>query len=194
VTTLLIDNYDSFTFNLVQLLTGMGEPTLVLKNDDLDGWRALDWDAIERIVVSPGPGSPSVLEDLGLSRDAILSRAKPLLGVCLGHQALCHLSGGTVRRAPEPVHGRTSRIRHGQDDLFAGVPNGFLATRYHSLVVTDVPDEIERTAWSDDGLLMAVRHRDWPAWGSSSTPSPSGVSTARACLGTSWRCRARPPL
>jgi para-aminobenzoate synthetase len=174
MTTLLIDNYDSFTFNLVQLLAGMGEPTLVLNNDDLDGWQALDWDAIDRIVVSPGPGSPAVPEDLGLSRDAILSRAKPLLGVCLGHQALCHLSGGTVRRAPEPVHGRTSRIRHGQDDLFAGIPDGFVATRYHSLVVTDVPDEIECTAWSDDGLLMAVRHRDWPAWGVQFHPESIG--------------------
>ena len=174
MTTLLIDNYDSFTFNLVQLLAGMGESTLVLKNDDFDGWQALDWDAIERIVVSPGPGHPSVPEDLGLSRDAICSRVRPLLGVCLGHQALCHLSGGTVRRVLEPIYGRTSRIRHRQDDLFAGVPDGFMATRYHSLVVTDVADDIECTAWSDDGLLMAVRHRDWPAWGVQFHPESIG--------------------
>lgn len=201
MTTLVIDNYDSFTFNLVQLLAGMGQPTLVLKNDDLDGWQALDWDAIERIIVSPGPGSPSVPADLGLSRDAILSRAKPLLGVCLGHQALCHLSGGTVRRAPEPVHGRTSRINHAQDDLFAGIPNGFLATRYHSLIVTDVPDEIECTAWSDDGLLMAVRHRDWPAWGVQFHPESIGSEYGARLLdnfvtlssGTAAQSTPRPP-
>ena len=174
MTTLLIDNYDSFTFNLVQMLRSSKEHVIVLKNDDASAWECIDWAFVDRIIVSPGPGSPAEPVDLGLSRDAIIGRARPLLGVCLGHQALCYLSGSTIQRAPHPMHGRTSRILHRGDPLFEGVPSGFLATRYHSLIVDDLPREVECTAESEDGLIMAVRHREWPAYGVQFHPESIG--------------------
>jgi para-aminobenzoate synthetase len=174
MTTLLVDNYDSFTFNLVQMLSSLGETVQVLKNDDAAGWAAVDWDLVDRIIVSPGPGHPAEPVDLGLSRAAVVGRARPLLGVCLGHQALCFLSGSTVQRAPQPMHGRTSRIVHSGDALFAGVPRSFRATRYHSLVVGQLSEELECIAESEDGSVMAVRHREWPAWGVQFHPESIG--------------------
>jgi len=129
-------------------------------------------------VVSPGPGSPDCRDDLGLSLEVVVERPKPLLGVCLGHQALCTLSGAPVVRAPEPMHGRVSWIHHDDDALFAGVSPIFQATRYHSLMAVDLPPELDPIAWDDDGLIMAVRHRDWPHGVSSFIQSPSQASTA----------------
>jgi len=156
-----------------------------------------DWDLVDRVVVSPGPGSPDCRDDLGLSLEVVVERPKPLLGVCVGHQALCTLSGAPVVRAPEPMHGHVSRIHHAGDALFAGVSPIFQATRYHSLMAVDLPPELDPIAWDDDGLIMAVRHRDWAAWGVQFHPesiaSEYGATiVANFLLLTGGRCAASP--
>jgi anthranilate synthase/aminodeoxychorismate synthase-like glutamine amidotransferase len=163
---LMIDNYDSFTYNLVQMLTAAGGEVEVLRND------ASDADALlarrpQGIVLSPGPGRP---EDAGVCLELLRRRAVvPVLGVCLGHQALGVAFGATVLRAPRLMHGKTSAVRYRDegDELFSGLPNPFEATRYHSLEVREetLPPDLEPIAWSDDGTLMAVRHRELPYWG-----------------------------
>ncbi|WP_205571416.1 aminodeoxychorismate synthase component I [Streptomyces sp. YIM 130001] len=164
--TLLIDNYDSFTYNLFQMLAEVNAgPPVVIKNDDYAAWEALDPRDFDNVVISPGPGHPGTDADLGLSRRVIEEWDLPLLGVCLGHQALCLLGGGEVGHAPEPVHGRTSRIEHDGRDLFASIPSPLRVVRYHSLTVHSLPADLEATAWTLDGLRMAVRHRDAPRWG-----------------------------
>ncbi len=166
VRTLLIDNYDSFTYNLFQMLAEVNAAApVVLRHDDHEGWAALSPDDFDNVVVSPGPGDPAVRSDLGLSRRVIEEWDLPLLGVCLGHQALCLLGGGSVGHAPEPVHGRTSEILHDGRDLFAGIPSPYRVVRYHSLLVHALPEQLEATAHTADGLLMAVRHRELPRWG-----------------------------
>jgi anthranilate synthase/aminodeoxychorismate synthase-like glutamine amidotransferase len=157
---LVIDNYDSFVYNLVQYLGELGAEPLVHRHDELtrDEIVALDPDAV---LISPGPGRP---EDAGLSNDVIRHFAglRPVLGVCLGHQCIGQVFGGDVVRAPEIMHGKTSLIRHDGQGVFAGLPEPFEATRYHSLVVerSSVPPELEITAWTDDGIVMGLRHRD----------------------------------
>jgi anthranilate synthase component 2 len=161
---LVVDNYDSFTFNLVQQLAAEGEEVDVLRNDARPASEMLAMGA-SGIVLSPGPGRP---EDAGVCIELLrLAPAVPLLGVCLGHQALGAAYGGVVGRAPRLMHGKTSAIRHGGVGLFAGLPNPFEATRYHSLEVRSegLPPEIEPVAWSEDGTLMAMRHRTRPYWG-----------------------------
>ncbi|MEU3838471.1 aminodeoxychorismate synthase component I [Streptomyces sp. NPDC028635] len=166
VRTLLIDNYDSFTYNLFQMLAQVnGAAPVVLRHDDHEGWAALSPDDFDNVVVSPGPGDPAIARDLGLSRRVIEEWDLPLLGVCLGHQALCLLGGGRVGHAPEPVHGRTSEVLHDGRELFAGIPSPYRVVRYHSLLVHELPEELEPTAHTRDGLLMAVRHRTRPRWG-----------------------------
>lgn len=159
---LMIDNYDSFTYNLVQYLSELGAEVKVVRNDalSLDDIEAL---TPERIVISPGPGHPG---EAGLSK-AILERFGPripTLGVCLGHQCMGEVFGAQVVRAPFVMHGKTSMIQHDGQGLFAGLPNPFQATRYHSLVVEreGLPEALEVTAWTDDGLIMGMRHRAWP--------------------------------
>jgi len=162
----LIDNYDSFTFNLLQMLGELnGEPPLVLRNDDPVSWPALRAQGYGAVVVSPGPGRPEVPRDFGISASAIRDSGMAVLGVCLGHQGLCQLHGAEVVLAPEPMHGRTSAVHHAQIDLFEGIPSPFEVVRYHSLMVGDLPDELQALAWSDDGVLMAVRHLEAPLWG-----------------------------
>jgi anthranilate synthase/aminodeoxychorismate synthase-like glutamine amidotransferase len=161
---LMVDNYDSFTYNLVQMLAASGAEVEVLRNDAAS---AADMLAKKPagIVLSPGPGRP---EDAGVCLDLIRLRAPlPLLGVCLGHQALGLAFGATVDRAPRLMHGKTSPIRHGDQGVFAGLPNPFEATRYHSLEVKErtLPEELEPLAWADDGTLMGLRHRELPYWG-----------------------------
>ena len=162
---LLIDNYDSFTYNLVQYLGELGAELRVVRNDavDADGVAAL---APERIVISPGPGTP---DDAGVSLSLIrrLGERTPILGVCLGHQAIGQAFGGTVARAKAQMHGKTSDIRHDGRGVFAGLSNPLTATRYHSLVILPhtVPAELEVTAWAEDGEIMGVRHRRWPVEG-----------------------------
>ncbi len=167
---LMLDNYDSFTFNLVQYLQTLGAEVRVERND------ALTVDEIEklapqRIVISPGPRTPN---DAGVSMALIerLGRTTPILGVCLGHQAMGQVYGGNVIRAGKIMHGKTSRIRHEDKGVFAGLPDGYEATRYHSLVVdkNTLPDCLEVTAWTenDDGSMeeiMGLRHREHPVQG-----------------------------
>jgi anthranilate synthase/aminodeoxychorismate synthase-like glutamine amidotransferase len=162
---LVIDNYDSFTYNLVQLLGGMTRDIVVRRNDAVT-LKDIASMAPEGIVISPGPGRP---EDAGITVDLIrrFSSAIPILGVCLGHQAIGVAFGGTVVHAPVLMHGRTSSISHGGTGLFKGVSNPFTATRYHSLVVRreGLPAELEVTAESDDGVIMGLKHRSHPTLG-----------------------------
>ena len=162
---LVIDNYDSFVYNLVQYLGELGADPVVHRHDalSLDEITALDPDAI---LISPGPGTP---DDAGLSNDVIRSFAgrRPVLGVCLGHQCVGQVFGGDVVRAPQVMHGKTSIIHHDGRGVFAGLPNPFEATRYHSLIVerASVPAELEITAETDDGLVMGLRHREYAVEG-----------------------------
>jgi anthranilate synthase/aminodeoxychorismate synthase-like glutamine amidotransferase len=156
---LVIDNYDSFVYNLVQYLGELGAQPLVFRHDELtlEEITALD---VDGVLISPGPGRP---EDAGLSNDVIRHFAgeRPVLGVCLGHQCIGQIYGGDVVRAPEIMHGKTSLVHHHDTGVFAGLPSPFEATRYHSLIVdrASVPDELEVTAWTDDGIVMGLRHR-----------------------------------
>ena len=162
--TLLIDNYDSFTYNLYQLLGEVnGIPPVVVKNGA--DWADVDLSAFDGIVISPGPGSPDRERDFGISAQAILTSGLPVLGVCLGHQGIAHLFGGTVAHAPEPVHGRISAVHHSGEDVFAGLPSPYDVVRYHSLAVQELPDVLEPLAWTADGILMGLRHRTLPIWG-----------------------------
>ena len=164
-TILVIDNYDSFVFNIVQYLGELGADTVVWRNDaaTVDNARAL---GVDGVVISPGPGHP---RDAGLSVEVVreLGRGLPILGVCLGHQVIGHVYGGRVVRAPELVHGKTSEIVHDGAGVLAGLPVPFAATRYHSLVVerSTLPDELEMTGWTSAGLIMALRHREHPVEG-----------------------------
>ena len=162
---LVIDNYDSFTYNLVQYLGELGAEVEVARNDamreeDLEPGR---WD---RLVISPGPGVPS---RAGITPGAVrrLSGKLPILGVCLGHQAIGEVFGGRIVRAPILMHGKTSSIRHDGRTLFQGLANPFEATRYHSLIVDrpSVPDCLEISAWTEDGIVMGLRHRQHPTEG-----------------------------
>lgn len=164
--TLIIDNYDSFTFNLFQMIAAInGEEPIVVHNDQVE-WRTLRDEAFDNIVISPGPGRPERDADIGLCKAAILAAEVPILGVCLGHQAIAHLYGGRVRHAPEPMHGRVSRVFHDGSELWEGIPQGLGVVRYHSLVVDDaLPACLRRTAWTSDGLVMALRHASLPIWG-----------------------------
>jgi anthranilate synthase component II len=162
---LLIDNYDSFTYNLFQYLSELGAAVEVRRNDALS---VADAAALQpdRIVVSPGPCTPA---EAGISVEIIreLGARIPTLGVCLGHQAIGAAFGGAVVRAPQIMHGKLSAIHHEGKGVFAGLPTPFTATRYHSLIVRrdDLPAELEVTAWSEDGLIMGLRHRELPIEG-----------------------------
>ena len=162
---LVIDNYDSFTYNLVQYFGQLGVEQRVFRNDQITVEQALALNP-DRVMISPGPCSPA---EAGVSCDMIKAFAgkKPVLGVCLGHQAIGHVYGGKVVRAPHLMHGKTSPVFHDGRDLFMGMPNPFAATRYQSLVVDrpSLPACLQVTAWTDDGLIMGLRHRDLPVWG-----------------------------
>jgi para-aminobenzoate synthetase len=163
--TLLIDNYDSYTFNLFHLLGEVnGSEPVVVRNDELP-WEELAALGADNVVISPGPGRPEHARDVGVSLDALRRAEVPVLGVCLGHQALAHVAGGTVEHAPEVMHGRLSPISHDASALFAGIAQGFLAVRYHSLVVGSVPAELRVSAWTPDGVVMALEHRTRPLLG-----------------------------
>jgi anthranilate synthase/aminodeoxychorismate synthase-like glutamine amidotransferase len=162
---LLIDNYDSFTYNLYQYLCELGASVTVVRNDAItvEEVRAQKPDFI---VISPGPGVP---RDAGISIDLVraLGPSTPILGVCLGHQAITEAYGGVVTRAPELMHGKASRIQHDGRGVFEGLPSPFSAIRYHSLCAApeNVPDALEVTARSDSGVIMALKHREYPVYG-----------------------------
>jgi anthranilate synthase component 2 len=162
---LMIDNYDSFTFNLVQYFGQLGEEVRVFRNDKIT---LAEIEALEpeRIVISPGPCSP---EEAGISVATIrhFSGKIPILGVCLGHQAIGAAFGGNVIRSAHLMHGKTSPIHHDGRELFKGLPNPFEATRYHSLIVerSSLPACLEMTAWVEEGEIMGLRHRNLPVWG-----------------------------
>jgi len=162
---LLIDNYDSFTWNLVHYLGDVGARCDVRRNDSLSVEAAMALEP-EAIVLSPGPCTPS---EAGICLDLIATAAGrvPIFGVCLGHQAVGQAFGGVVKRAPAPMHGKLSMISHQGTDILEGVPNGFSATRYHSLIVEreKLPSDLVATAWTEDGLIMAMRHRALPIFG-----------------------------
>ncbi|HSR94375.1 MAG TPA: aminodeoxychorismate synthase component I [Solirubrobacterales bacterium] len=164
--TLLIDNYDSFTYNLFQLLAeANGDEPIVVRNDEMD-WDRLSALEFDNIVISPGPGRPDRPGDFGVCADAIQRSEAPLLGVCLGHQGLGWAHGAKVDHAPEVMHGRLSAVLHEDSPLFAGIPREFQAVRYHSLCVEQpLPEVLEPIAWASDGVLMATEHRDRPQWG-----------------------------
>ena len=161
---LLLDNYDSFTYNLAQYLGELGHAPNVHRNDEI-GLDAIDALAPDRIVISPGPGRP---EDAGISVDLIRRYGTriPVLGVCLGHQAIGYAFGGDVVRAPVLMHGKVSTVKHDGRGVFSGVTQPFVAGRYHSLVVADpVPNTLEISARTDDGVVMGLRHREFPIHG-----------------------------
>ena len=162
---LLLDNYDSFTYNLYQYLGELGAEVAVVRNDQIGVDAALAQKP-DRIVISPGPGNP---DQAGISLELIarVPETVPLLGVCLGHQALGQAFGGKVVRAPSLMHGKTSEVHHDGRALFSGLPLPFTATRYHSLVVAreTVPDCLLVSAWTDDGVVMGLRHKTRPLEG-----------------------------
>jgi anthranilate synthase component 2 len=161
----VIDNYDSFTYNLVQYLGTLGAEPVVHRNDAISV-EALAALPLEGLVISPGPGEP---RDAGISEDAIRALAGkiPVLGVCLGHQAMAEVFGGKVIRAQRLMHGKTSPILHQGRGLFSGIENPFEATRYHSLIVErdSIPDVLERVAWTPEGEVMGLKHRAHETWG-----------------------------
>lgn len=162
---LIIDNYDSFTYNLVHLIAGYTENYKVIRNDemDLEGVKTL---APSKILISPGPGKPS---EAGITEEVIdkFGKDTPILGVCLGHQAIGEVYGGKVIHAPKLMHGKTSTIHHDGRSVFNNIPNDFTATRYHSLVLDPdlIPGDVEVTAKSEDEVIMGIRHKNYPVEG-----------------------------
>ena len=183
--TLLIDNYDSFTYNLYQLISEVnGEEPTVVRNDEVDDVARLRLERFDNVVISPGPGRPDISRDIGISAAVIRATELPLLGVCLGHQALVVAAGGIVTTAPIARHGYLDHIEHGGDELFAGLPEGFTAVRYHSLCAQrPLPDSLEITAVAADGVIMGVRHRSRPQWGVQFHPESIASEYGAALLG-----------
>lgn len=162
--TLIIDNFDSFTYNIFQHMGEVCgvEPTVVLNTVD---FHEIDFDRYDCLIVSPGPGTPAVAADVGVSAQVIRDTHLPLLGVCLGHQCIAHLHDMEVVLAPEPMHGRVSVIRHDDRGVFKGLPRELSVVRYHSLVVKEIKGPFELTAWGDDGVIHGIRHKTRPLHG-----------------------------
>lgn len=163
---LMIDNYDSFTYNIVQYFYELGQEVLVKRNDEITIEDIKRMDNIDAIVISPGPCTPN---EAGISVDVIkeFKGVYPILGICLGHQSIGQAFGGKIVKAKCLMHGKTSKIYHNEKGLFEGIPNPFNAVRYHSLVIDEstLPEDIEITARSDDGEIMAIEHKKYPIWG-----------------------------
>ena len=180
---LLIDNYDSFTFNLVHFLGDLGARCEVVRNDRITAAEAMAG-GFEAIVLSPGPCTPN---EAGVCLDLVHAAAGrvPVLGVCLGHQAIGQAFGGEVVRAAAPMHGKVSPVRHGGTDIFEGLPSPFDAARYHSLVVKPeaMPDVLTPTAWTEDGTVMGLRHRSLPVFGVQFHPESIASAHGHKLLG-----------
>ncbi len=184
---LVIDNYDSFTFNLVHYLNDLGAPTRVIRNDAMSADAALALTP-KAVLISPGPRAP---DQAGICL-ALIARAPemlPILGVCLGHQAIGQAFGGRVVPAKTLMHGKTCPIRHGGEGLFAGLENGFIATRYHSLAVArdDLPNDLAVTAWTEDGEIMGLRHVSRPIHGVQFHPESIATQHGHKLLGNFLR-------
>ena len=179
---LLIDNYDSFTYNLFHFLGELGAEVVVKRNDELSAAEALGLGA-EAIVLSPGPCTPN---EAGICLEVIRQAqgSVPILGVCLGHQSIGQAYGGTIVRAPEPLHGKLSRIHHTGKSVFCGLNNDFLATRYHSLTIApeSLPAALEVTAKADDGVIMGVMHKTHPVHGVQFHPESIASEQGHALL------------
>ena len=180
--SLLVDNYDSFTYNLFHFLAEVnGTEPVVIRNDE-PGWHPETLDEFDNVVLSPGPGTPHRRADFGLCAEIAEQGRLPVLGVCLGHQGMALAHGGTVRRAPEPRHGRSSLVHHDGTELFEGLPMPLEVIRYHSLAVTDVPEDIQVTATSTDGVVMGLRHSLLPLWGVQFHPESIGTEEGHRLL------------
>lgn len=187
---LVVDNYDSFVFNLVSYLGQLGARVTVRRNDEVAAAEASGYDGV---LLSPGPGDP---HDAGVTMAMVefCAGRVPLLGVCLGHQAIGGVFGGDVVRAPELLHGKTSQVTHNGAGVLAGLPNPFRATRYHSLVIdrASLPDELELTGWTQSGLVMAVRHRTYDIEGVQFHPESVMTQGGHLMLGN-WLVRCGDP-
>ena len=178
----VIDNYDSFTYNLVQYLGELGADVRVWRNDEVTVEELKEL-APTHIVISPGPGEPN---DGGVSNDVIQAfhKTTPVLGVCLGHQCMAHVFGGEVVRAPRLMHGKVSPVYHTGDDLFTGIPTPFQATRYHSLIVSEpLPPDFILTAFTSEGEVMAMKHRQYPCYGVQFHPESILTEGGKTLLG-----------
>jgi len=187
---LILDNYDSFTYNLAQYLQELGSEVVVYRNDEIDAKQVRRMRP-NHLVISPGPGRP---EDAGVSCDLVseLAGEVAILGVCLGHQVIGMVMGGDVIRGPEPVHGKTSFVYHDSRTIYAGLPAPLEATRYHSLVIDaeSVPPCLEVSGTTDDGLVMSVRHREVPVEGVQFHPESILTSSGKEMLGNFLRMSA----
>ncbi|MBX7245669.1 MAG: aminodeoxychorismate/anthranilate synthase component II [Candidatus Sumerlaeaceae bacterium] len=187
---LVIDNYDSFTFNLVQYLGELGAEMEVVRNDKIELPRILEM-APSHIVISPGPCTPN---EAGISLDIVkvFGETVPILGVCLGHQCIGQSFGGSVVRADKVMHGKTSEIFHSGDPLFDGMSNPFIATRYHSLIVKrdTIPAALEVIAWTGDDIVMGLKHRTQPVWGVQFHPESILTTEGKTLLGNFLKQKA----
>jgi para-aminobenzoate synthetase len=191
---LLIDNYDSYTYNLYQLIASVTRTEPVVMYNDDPRLKKTGRTEFTAVVISPGPGHPAHPRDIGLCGQLLERRDLPVLGVCLGHQAIGLLAGAEVNPAPEPRHGHVSRISHQGAGVFAGIPDRFAAVRYHSLRVDprSAPD-IEVTAWAEDGVVMGIQHRALPRWGVQFHPESISSEHGAAIVANFLDLAARTP-
>ncbi len=181
---LIIDNYDSFTFNLYQLVGEITKTTpIVSKNDKLTYQQFLTINP-EAVIISPGPGNPGNKKDFGISSEIIAKAQIPILGVCLGHQGIGAIFGGKILYAPEVMHGRTSNIYHDGTGLFQHIPQGFTAVRYHSLIIDEksLPKDINKTAWTKSNIIMGIQHTTRPLWGVQFHPESIGTEYGKTLM------------
>ncbi len=179
--TLLVDNHDSYTYNVFHLLAAASGHEPVVVNNDAVSWRVLSRSDFDAIVLSPGPGRPERWHDFGVCRDILRYSEIPVLGICLGHQGIGNLLEGDVNSAPMAMHGRLSHVRHSDTGIFAGIPQDFSVVRYHSLAITSPPGPEGRvTAWADDGVVMGIEHTSRPIWGVQFHPESIATEHGRA--------------
>jgi para-aminobenzoate synthetase len=196
--TLLVDNHDSYTYNVFHLLAAASGAEPVVVNNDAVSWRVLSRSDFDAIVLSPGPGRPERWHDFGVCRDILRYSEIPVLGICLGHQGIGNLLEGDVSTAPMAMHGRLSHVRHADQGIFAGIPQDFSVVRYHSLAITSpVGPDGHETAWSDDGVVMGVEHTSRPMWGVQFHPESIATEHGRAIAENFYamasRHRGQPP-